>query len=353
MAKSNVTSKQIAEEAGVSTTTVHRVLNDKEGCGEELKARILGIARELGYSVNISASSLRKKTSHIALVFPSGNRSSRFFMGHILDGYRRCQEELTPCNVQFQEYYYDYDDPDSMCPILRDICQDIPVHFDGIALWGNTSSEKVIAMLNRLQGKGIPVVMLERAPSDPELYDCCVGPDDYLVGSMAGELVGKLTRRSGKVLILSQNLGYTDPDGIACVQELTAQGRTDLEPVVMPLPMLDTIHTQAVKEALKNIPGIVAVYSTCARHTLAYIRASQELNIQLEAAVGSEVYDESIAALEDGTLSAVVNKCPHTIGNQALRLLFDRVVKNESLPKEYRVMPLIVMKANRFACQNY
>lgn len=353
MAKSNVTLKQIAEEAGVSTTTVHRVLNDKEGCGEELKAKILRIARDLGYSVNVSASSLRKKTSHIALVFPSGNRSSRFFMGHILDGYRRCQEELTPCNVQFQEYYYNYDDPDSMCPILKDICQDDPVRFDGIALWGITTSEKVTAMLNRLQGKGIPVVMLERAPSDPELYDCCVGPDERMVGAMAGELVGKLTRRSGKVLILTQELGYPDPNGIACVRELKSQGRTDLEPVVLPLPMLDTIHTAAVKEALETIPGIVALYSTCARHTLASVRAIQELDCKLDAAVGSEVFDESIAALEDGTLSAVVNKRPHAIGNQALRLLFDRVVRNESLPKEYRVMPLIVMRANRFACQNY
>ena len=352
MAKGNVTLKQIAEVAGVSTTTVHRVLNDKDGYGEELKEKILGIARELGYSVNVSASSLRKKTSHIALVFPSSNYSSRFFMSHILDGYRRCQQQMIPCNVQFHEFFYDYDDPESMCPILKSISQDDPVHFDGVALWGNTTSSKVIAMMNRLQGKGIPVVMLERAPADPDLYDCCVGPDDRLVGEMAGELLSKLTRRSGKVLLITQDLGYPDPNGTACIRELKAQGRTDLEPVVLPLPMLNSIHTVAVKEVLLADPDIVAVYSTCARHTLAYISASQDLERKPDAAIGSEVFDESIAALEDGTLSALVNKCPHTIGNQALRLLFDCVVKNEDMPKEYRVMPLIVLKANRFACRD-
>ena len=144
---------------------------------------------------------------------------------------------------------------------------------------------------------------------------------------------------------------YSDPNGIACIQELDAQGRTDLEPIVLPLPMLNSIHTTAVKQALQANPDIVAVYSTCARHTLAYISASQELKCKLDAAIGSEVFDESIAALEDGTLSALVNKCPHTIGNQALRLLFDCVVKNEDLPKEYRVVPLIVLKANRLACR--
>ena len=352
MAKGNVTLKQIAEAAGVSTTTVHRVLNDKDGYGEELKEKILGIAREMGYSVNVSASSLRKKTSHIALVFPSESASSRFFMGHILDGYRRYQQQLLPCNVEFHEFFYNYDDPESMCPILKDISQDKPARFDGIALWGNTTGGKVIAMLNRLQGKGVPVVMLERAPADPELYNCCVGPDDCMVGTMAGELISKLTRRSGKVLILAQDLGYMDPDASACVRELAAQGRTDLQPQILSLPMQDTIQNEAVREALKNTPGIVAVYSTCARHTLAYIRAGRDLGFVPDAAIGSEVYEETIAALEDGTLSAVVNKCPHTMGNQALRLLFDCVVKNEALPREFRVMPLIVMKANRFACQD-
>lgn len=353
MAKGNVTLKQIAEVAGVSTTTVHRVLNGKEGYGEELKEKILGIARELGYSVNVSASSLRKKTSHIALVFPSSNCFSRFFMGHILDGYRRYQQQMLPCNVQFHEFFYDYDDPESMCPILKRISLDDPVHFDGIALWGNTTSGKVVAMLNRLQGKGVPVVMLERSPADPDLYDCCVGPDDQLVGAMAGELLSKLTRPGGRVLIITQDLGYPDPNGTACIRELAAQGRTDLEPVVLPLPMLNINHTDAVKAALQENPDIAAVYSTCARHTLAYICACRDLKVKPSAAVGSELFDESIAALEDGTLSALVNKCPHTIGHQALRLLFDCVVKNERLPREYRVMPLIVLKANRFACQDY
>lgn len=351
MAKSNVTLKQIAQVAGVSTTTVHRVLNDKEGCGEELKAQILGIARDLGYSVNVSASSLRKKTAQIALVFPSRNYSSRFFMGRILEGYHRCQEELIPCNAQFHEYFYDYDDPDSMCPILKDICMDLPLRFDGIALWGMTNTPKITAMLNRLQGKGIPVVMMERSPSDPDLYDCCVGPDDLLVGSLAGELIRKLTRRSGKVLIVTQELGYQDPNGVACIQALAS--RPDLEPFCIPLPMQEQIRTEAVRLALEENPDVVALYSTSARHTLASLQALQALGGTLDAFIGSEVFEESMAALESGTISALMNKCPHTIGYQALQLLYDRVARNESLPKEYRVLPQVVLQANMHTCRNY
>jgi len=353
MARRNVTLKQISQEAGVSTTTVHRVLNGKEGCGEELKARILAIAEEQGYSVNVNASTLRKKTIQIAFVFPSNNAFSRFFMGNILNGYQQAQETLDLCNVQFHEFFYDYDDPDSMVPILRSICMDDPVHIDGIALWGITSSQKVIGMLNRVRGKGIPLVMIERAPTDPELYDCCVGPDDQLVGAMAGEMLCKLVRRSGKVLIIDQMLGNPDPSSAACVQMLQQLGRTDLEPLLLTLPMQNTILMEPVRNILLKNPDIVALYATSARHTLASIQAIHAVNYSLESAIGSELFTESREALNNGILSAVINKCPHTIGRQALQLLLDRVVKNEVLPKQYQVMPLLVLQANQNVCQKY
>lgn len=352
MAKNTVTLKQIAEEAGVSTTTVHRVLNDKEGCGEELKARILRIADEMGYCVNYSASSLRRKTSYIALVFPSENFASRFFMGNILAGYRRCQEELPPCNVQFLDYYYDYDDPDSMCPILQRICRDDPVRVDGVVLWGNTGSVKITALLNRLRGKNVPLVMLERAPWEEDLYTCCVGPDDHLVGAMAGELLAKLTHRSGKALILAQELGFPDPIAISCAEEVRAQGGEDLEPLIIPLSMQNRILTDAVAAVLEENPDIVAVYSACARHTLAYLQASKRLGLRMDAAVGSELFSESSEALENGSLSAVINKCPQTIGRQALQLLFAQVVKNEPMPREHLVTPMVVLRSGRHAFRN-
>ncbi|MBR2310235.1 MAG: LacI family DNA-binding transcriptional regulator [Oscillospiraceae bacterium] len=43
-----VTLKQIAEQAGVSLTTVHRVLNGKGGCSKQVEENILRIAREQG-----------------------------------------------------------------------------------------------------------------------------------------------------------------------------------------------------------------------------------------------------------------------------------------------------------------
>lgn len=45
-----VTLKQIAELAGVSLTTVHRVLNGKGGTSKRAEENILRIAKEQGYA---------------------------------------------------------------------------------------------------------------------------------------------------------------------------------------------------------------------------------------------------------------------------------------------------------------
>lgn len=57
-----VTLKEIAEKAGVSLTTVHRVLNGRGGASKEVENRILQIAKELDYTTNINAANLRRGT---------------------------------------------------------------------------------------------------------------------------------------------------------------------------------------------------------------------------------------------------------------------------------------------------
>ena len=82
-----VTLKSIAEQAGVSLTTVHRVLGGKGGASKAVEEKILRIAREQGYAINMAASNLRKNPLHIALVFPRMDKSAHYFINRILDGY--------------------------------------------------------------------------------------------------------------------------------------------------------------------------------------------------------------------------------------------------------------------------
>ena len=58
MNEQTITLKDIARRANTSTTTVYRVINNKEGVGDAMRKKILSISEEIGYSVTFAASAL-------------------------------------------------------------------------------------------------------------------------------------------------------------------------------------------------------------------------------------------------------------------------------------------------------
>ncbi len=74
------TIKQVAQEAGVSTATVSRVLSGLNGAGPKVKNRVLAVARKLNYQPNRSAQILRsRKRKLIGAVIP--DLQNPFFTG--------------------------------------------------------------------------------------------------------------------------------------------------------------------------------------------------------------------------------------------------------------------------------
>nr|WP_263325121.1 substrate-binding domain-containing protein [Neobacillus sp. Marseille-Q6967] len=69
--KSNVTMRDIAERLGVSSVTISKALNDKEGVSEELKEKIKAVAEEMGYRFNTHAKSMKEGLSYnLGIVIP-------------------------------------------------------------------------------------------------------------------------------------------------------------------------------------------------------------------------------------------------------------------------------------------
>lgn len=58
------TMKDIAESLGVTVVTVSKALSDKEGVGEELRARIKAKAQEMGYKKNLAACFIKVGITH-------------------------------------------------------------------------------------------------------------------------------------------------------------------------------------------------------------------------------------------------------------------------------------------------
>ncbi|MBM7603977.1 LacI family transcriptional regulator [Metabacillus crassostreae] len=82
--KSNITMRDIANKLGVSSVTVSKALNDKEGVGEELKLKIKALAEEMGYRYNVMAKSMKEGLSYnIGVIIPerfAGTEQSSFYL---------------------------------------------------------------------------------------------------------------------------------------------------------------------------------------------------------------------------------------------------------------------------------
>ena len=69
--KNNITMRDIADKLGVSSVTVSKALNDKDGVSDELKQKIKVLAEEMGYRYNALAKSMKEGLSYnIGVIIP-------------------------------------------------------------------------------------------------------------------------------------------------------------------------------------------------------------------------------------------------------------------------------------------
>ncbi|MDO4438151.1 MAG: substrate-binding domain-containing protein [Eubacteriales bacterium] len=343
-----VTLKQIAEQAGVSLTSVHRVLNGKGGCSEAVTEKILRIAQEQGYSVNVAASTLKKQPMHIALIFPLRAKGGKYFLNRILEGYLTMRDEINPFNIIFQEFYTNVSVTSEFDiqteTILRNIYNDQPVHYDGVLVYGLNLSPKAEGYLNRIVGKGTKVVVLEKCSES--LEDICkVVVNDAVAGSMAAELMSKFIYDKGSVLVFGQNMMNGTDMNSSSFCNLLSKFRPELKIVEVPLN-LDINQEKLIEEIMRKYDDIQGVYCTCARHTASLLKTIEESKLKPKFVIGSELFDRTYEALNNDVLDAVIDKRPHKVGYKGLQLLIANLLKNEPLPALYQVMPRIILKAN-------
>lgn len=82
--KTNVTMRDIAEKLDVSSVTVSKALNDKDGVSDELKAKIKSLADKMGYRYNTMAKSMKDGRSYnICVIIPerfTGGANQSFYL---------------------------------------------------------------------------------------------------------------------------------------------------------------------------------------------------------------------------------------------------------------------------------
>lgn len=199
----NVTMQDIADRFGVSKVTVSKALNNKEGVGEELKAKIIEVATEMGYRINSIAQSLKSNnTYNIGFIiaerytntgeFQQSVENSTFYM----DFYQLVSKVLD--EEQYSAILYILSQKDEENSVLPRIYLNNKI--DGFIVLGQISHEYIEV----LQSTILPIVFLD-------FYNEYLDMDSITSDNFAGSylLTNDLIRKGHRELAFVGNIYST------------------------------------------------------------------------------------------------------------------------------------------------
>ncbi|WP_240702816.1 LacI family DNA-binding transcriptional regulator [Cohnella luojiensis] len=157
--------KDVARHAGVSVTTVSRVLNGEKYVKDDLKARVQRAIDELGYTPShIARSLVRKKTDLIGVIVPDVTSS---FYSTILSTIEKTASlndyNLLVCNI--------IEDTDKELKYLQVFKQ---MRVDGIIIMHEKMDDEIRELIHKLD---IPIIFSSVKPVDQKFISVII--DDY------------------------------------------------------------------------------------------------------------------------------------------------------------------------------
>ena len=225
--KNNVTIKDVAKLAGVSISTVSRVINDSKPVTDEVKQRVLDVIKETGYVPNPLARSLvTKKSKLIGVIVPEVSDS---FVNEILNG------------IEAVAKMYDYD------ILLVNTYSDKQQEIDSIRLLKTKQVEGIVMVswildedhVNYMKESRIPAVYISKTARDYDIYTVSTSNENatydmtkYLIENNHKEIALIMTSKEETILEAERRTGYEralKDNSIEVRDELIKHGNTDYE----------------------------------------------------------------------------------------------------------------------------
>lgn len=341
MGKPPATLGDIAKSLSTSIGTVHRALHDHPGVSPATKARVLQMARTLGYRPNLAARYLSsKKTLRISVNTLQGTTS---FWDEVRAGIREEAAAILLENVEVEF---------RTSPSLGEgeeeaFAEAIESKVDGIVTFPSRP-ETLKPWIRRASRAHIPVVCVATdAPGSGRLG--IVAVDTLASGSIAADLMGRfLGGRSGAIGITVFDTAITEH-----AEKYSAFGST-LKSFYPNLHLLKPIEDHDVeKEAYRKCRKLFEE-----RTDLAGMYVTTELSVPvLQAARDAKVLDrltiittdlfpDLVPYIRSGAVVATIYQRPRAQGQMALRLLYEFLAEGGRRSNQVALAPHLVMRGN-------
>jgi len=341
MGKPPTTLGDIARSLGTSIGTVHRALHDNPGVSPATKARVLQMARTLGYRPNLAARYLSsKKTLRISVNTLQGTTS---FWNEVRAGIHEEASSILLENVEVQFRTY---------PGLGQGEEEafeaaIQEKVDGIITFPSRP-ETLRPWIRRASRARIPVVCVATdAPNSGRLG--IVAVDTLASGAIAADLMGRfLANRTGSVAITVFDMAITEHAEKYAAFESTMNSFYPNLHLLKPIEDHD-VEKEAYRKCRKlfeECTDLAGIYVTT-EASIPVLKAACDANVlERLTIITTDLFPDLVPFIRSGAVVATIYQRPRAQGQMALRLLHEFLAEGGRRSHQVALAPHLVMRGN-------
>ena len=265
--KRPTTIKDVAKKAGVSISTVSRVINDSKPVTNEVKQRVLDVIKETGYVPNPLARSLvTKKSQLIGVIVPEVTDT---FAAEVLNGIEEISK-MYDYDILLANTYSEKDLEVKNINLLR------AKQVEGIVMISWDIDKDVVGLL---EDSGIPAVYISKTTRDFDIYNVSIN-NNSAVKDMTNFL---LDRGHKKIALLNTTFqtNLADERLTGYRDAIVGRGLKVNEGFIKPCgPTFDDGY-MAVKEMLESKVDVDAIFATSDEVAIGAINACFDLGYKV------------------------------------------------------------------------
>lgn len=327
-----VTINDIAHRLNVSANTVSKALNGKKKISEQLRAEIIKTAEEMGYKKNINASRLSQKPIKIGVLI---NEFDKNYSRYTVKGLKSAADFLADRRVELSVRVVPSEvDNFEAFKILKDFLND---GFDGVII-NDLSSADMLPILEKYREADIKYALLNY--DFPETKREFAVVNDYsCAAGLAAEILSISTDKNKFLAV------YTFPGASFTQKELTNRFCEKAKS----LGHSNIFVTDDIEELFsdENTERVTGIYVSHASYLEVCRKAEKEWKgSEIPKIVVSDLYDECVPYLENGTVTAVIYQEPEQQAFLAVVSLYEFISERKNPEDILSINPLVIMKSN-------
>lgn len=318
------TMKEIAERAGVHQATVDKVVHNRVGVSDEVRAKVQAIIDELGYKPNPTGRVLQRQGKKYRIYAILVDVDA---LPYLKNGIEQGLKEWAGFDIEVTHAVTGFQEAKRQSEYIDKAVLD---KADGIIL-SPINADCVRRAIDRAVDAGIPVITTD-SDIDGSRRTCCVSIDSAKASRIAGRLIGQFLNGQGKIAIISSAIETENNNYYVRMRE---QGFTDFirreYPEIEIVSCIESFEDPQITyrkttELLKEQPELRGLYITCggvAQVGRALIESGRADSIRV---LCYEDYPEIVELIRQGVVDWTLGGEKAAQGSLPVKLIMDQLV---------------------------